>query len=126
MAGQVVPSAKLAAAQTIVRAMLDDLLGVAGVSVTQWCDARVKLGLQLDTARLNQTQVDSFDEAAWLQTVSDCDAVWLIAPESEGVLERLSSAVLRSGRLLLGCSPKAVRICASTIASIAGSANTFP
>ena len=118
LAGQVVPAAKLRAAQTIVRAMLEDLLSVAGVSVTLWCDSRVKLDLNLDSARLTQTQVDSFDEAAWLQTVNNCDAVWLIAPESEGVLERLASAVLRSGRLMLGCSPKAVRICASTIASI--------
>jgi tyramine---L-glutamate ligase len=118
LAGHAVPAAKAAAAQAIVRAMLEDFLNVPGVFVTIWRDSRVGIDLKLDTARLTQTLVSNFDETAWLAAVQASDAVWLIAPETEGQLERLSSAVLRAGRTLLGCSPKAVRICASTVASI--------
>jgi len=52
-----------------------------------------------------------------LRLVADCiersDATWIIAPESGGVLERLSAEVLARGRCLLGSRPAAVRIAAS-------------
>jgi predicted ATP-grasp superfamily ATP-dependent carboligase len=43
------------------------------------------------------------------------DAVWPLASESEGLLERLSHDVLRANRILLGSAPGAVRVAASKL-----------
>ena len=43
------------------------------------------------------------------------DAVWPLASESEGVLERVSRDVLHAGRILLGSAPGAVRVAASKL-----------
>jgi predicted ATP-grasp superfamily ATP-dependent carboligase len=44
--------------------------------------------------------------------VKGCDAVWLIAPETNRCLERLAARVQRSGKILLGPGAAAVRIAA--------------
>ncbi|MGH8659932.1 MAG: ATP-grasp domain-containing protein [Gammaproteobacteria bacterium] len=51
----------------------------------------------------------------WEECVRQCDAVLPIAPESGGVLERLSRLVVANHKLLLGSAPEAVRIAASKI-----------
>jgi predicted ATP-grasp superfamily ATP-dependent carboligase len=43
------------------------------------------------------------------------DAVWPLASESEGLLERLSHEILRADRILLGSAPGAVRVAASKL-----------
>ena len=45
--------------------------------------------------------------------VRAADAVWPLAPESEGLLESLSRHILRGKRILLGSAPGAVRVAAS-------------
>jgi len=42
--------------------------------------------------------------------VNECDAVWLIAPETDCCLERLAARVERSGKILLGSGTAAVRM----------------
>lgn len=49
---------------------------------------------------------------AWKSLVGHCDAVLVIAPESEGQLERLCGEVLEEGRKGLNCSPEAIRLTA--------------
>jgi predicted ATP-grasp superfamily ATP-dependent carboligase len=51
--------------------------------------------------------------AAWHHHVSHVDAVWPIAPETGGILERLSRLVLACGRRLIGSGPDAVRLSTS-------------
>ena len=51
-------------------------------------------------------------EAAFDAMVSACDAALVIAPEQDGVLERLCRRVERHGRLLLGPGSRAVRLLA--------------
>jgi hypothetical protein len=43
------------------------------------------------------------------------DAVWPLASESEGLLERLSREILRCKRILLGSAPGAVRVAAASL-----------
>lgn len=45
--------------------------------------------------------------------VHAADAVWLLAPVSGGVRERLARHVIRSGRILLGSRPPALRVTGS-------------
>lgn len=47
--------------------------------------------------------------------VQAADAVWPLAPESEGLLETLSRDILRGKRILLGSAPGAVRVAGSKL-----------
>ena len=49
---------------------------------------------------------------AWKSLVQHCDAVLVIAPESEGELERLCGEVLEEGRKGMNCSLEAIRLTA--------------
>jgi predicted ATP-grasp superfamily ATP-dependent carboligase len=51
------------------------------------------------------------------RAVSESDAVWLIAPEQDGVLERLSREVVGARCRLLGSSPDAVHVAASKLST---------
>lgn len=48
-------------------------------------------------------------------SVQAADAVWPLAPEAGGMLERLSRRVLRHQRILLGSDPHALRVAASRL-----------
>lgn len=56
-------------------------------------------------------------QTCWQRALAAVDAVWPIAPETDGVLERLSRDILASGQRLLGSHPDAVALCASKSAS---------
>lgn len=47
------------------------------------------------------------------ECIQQADAIWPLAPESNGVLEAISSRALQYNKLLLGSSPAAVRLTAS-------------
>lgn len=51
----------------------------------------------------------------WEECIGKCDGVLPIAPETGGVLERLSRLVVANGKVLLGSAPQAIRIAASKI-----------
>jgi predicted ATP-grasp superfamily ATP-dependent carboligase len=57
---------------------------------------------------------DAFGER-FAACVDAADAVWPLASESDGLLERLSRDILRAGRILLGSAPGAVRVAASKL-----------
>lgn len=56
---------------------------------------------------------------SWTHAASAHDALWPVAPETDGVLERLSGLAANAGRLLLGSTPDAVRLTASKSATAA-------
>ncbi len=51
----------------------------------------------------------------FLAGLQAADAVWPLAPEAGGMLERLSREVLRSERILLGSQPAALRVACSKL-----------
>ena len=59
---------------------------------------------------------DSF-QSIWEQSVNQCDAVWPIAPENDGILEQLCMDVEKAGKALLTCPSVAVRLAASKLAT---------
>ncbi len=59
---------------------------------------------------------DSF-QSIWEQSVNQCDAVWPIAPENDGILEQLCMDVEKAGKALLNCPSVAVRLAASKLAT---------
>lgn len=88
-------------------ALLADLLQLPDVEVTTTRDLRLPAldsPVQVEPAQGNIWEL-------WSRCIAEADAVWPIAPESGGMLERIST--MASGRKLLGCTPKAVRLAAS-------------
>lgn len=90
----------------MLRALLADLELWGGVRVVTTLDSR------LSCTRLPANRVVVLNPANHLPGLVDlaaeCDAVYLIAPEGDGVLPRLSELVERTGVPLLGSSSAAV------------------
>jgi predicted ATP-grasp superfamily ATP-dependent carboligase len=95
----------------MLQALLEDLMVIPGVEVLTSRDQRLP---PLDLP-VEQVWIEEGDDAwhQWERWIRMSDAVWPIAPESGGVLERLSSLALSNGKLLLGCPPSAIALAAS-------------
>lgn len=89
----------------MIRALLADLSRVNDIEPL--CLRSPRLPLPLPVPVYAYAGEEDFDEALRL-----CDAAWLIAPETNGCLERLASQVLRRERSLLNCTPEAIRVAA--------------
>ncbi|MGA2935970.1 MAG: ATP-grasp domain-containing protein [Syntrophobacteraceae bacterium] len=93
---------------TMLRAVLNDFRLWGGVSLITTRDVRLA-GFSLCADR-----VVNLHREEYLRTlndlVADVDAVLVIAPESNGVLARLSALVEERGRLLLGSSAEGVSV----------------
>lgn len=100
----------------MLQALIGELLNIPGVQVTTTRDARLA---NLDLG-VTVCPVSSRDELlrVWSSEVSNAEAVWPIAPETDGILEFLTSWVELAGRTLLTSRPHAVRIAASKSATI--------
>jgi predicted ATP-grasp superfamily ATP-dependent carboligase len=88
-------------------ALLADLLQLPEVEVATTRDPRLSapaLPVRVETAQENIWEL-------WERCIADADAIWPIAPETGGVLERIST--MADSKSLLGCTPSAIRIAAS-------------
>ncbi len=91
----------------MLAALLADLLALPGIEVLTTRDPR--LPPVPDGVVAIPAEEDIWP--VWGRCIEQCDAVWPIAPETDGALERISFMV-SSGKLL-GCTPEAVRIASS-------------
>jgi len=99
----------------MLQALLADLRDVPGAEVTTTRDARLP---PLSPAVSAISIVPSDDVwQRWEASIAAADAVWPIAPESGGVLERLSRLVIKHDKILLNSTPDAVAIAASKTAT---------
>jgi predicted ATP-grasp superfamily ATP-dependent carboligase len=90
-------------ADMLLQALQADLRALPGVELTT-------LAAPADAAQAQQPFAERLEAC-----VQAADAVWPLASESEGLLERLSRDVLRGKRVLLGSSPGAVQVAASKL-----------
>jgi len=114
------------------QALLADLGALSGIEVTTTSgldpDIMLDDGIRADSDGMNKAGAD--DPAAPAGTTANgahrfgahfaaglqtADAVWPLASESDGVLERLSRDVLHGKRVLLGSAPGAVEVAASKL-----------
>ncbi len=106
------PSGLLAEGEMMLRALLGDLAAIPGVALRISRDARlppiVTPGEIVAVGRRPCWEV-------WGEEITAADAVWPIAPETSGILARLSD--MAAAKILLGASPEAVRLCASKTAT---------
>jgi tyramine---L-glutamate ligase len=96
-------------------ALVRDLLALDGVEVSLCRDRR----LPLPEMPITIEWVDGDWVGPWTMGLRDCDGVVPIAPESGGLLERLSHDAELTGRALLNSRPAAVAVAASKRATLA-------
>lgn len=113
-------SALAAEGDLMLRALVDDLTALPGIEVTVTRDYRLSPALP---ANVRVVPAGGFDDV-FRQAVQECDAVWPIAPEIDGILLGITQKVVTHGRTLLGCRADAVRIAASKRATALALAQT--
>jgi predicted ATP-grasp superfamily ATP-dependent carboligase len=90
----------------MLRSLVDDLTAIPGLHVEISRDQRLPAaGL---TVPIHWVCSREALFATLQRCIADADAVWPIAPETDGVLDQVSDAVLDAGRLLLNSYPRAV------------------
>jgi predicted ATP-grasp superfamily ATP-dependent carboligase len=109
LAGRDVPASLAREGSAMLAALLSDLARIRGHRIVTTRDPRFPLALPagVDAVTLSAARKPG---ASYLDDlIGSADAVWLIAPETGRVLERLAARVERKGRLLLGPGSAAIR-----------------
>lgn len=100
----------------MVRALARDLSQLPGVDVVVACDPAVSLGgIAGDVSTVDPARL----WAGWRELIARCDAVWPIAPETDGILEEVTALALRHGRPVLNSRRDALAIARSKHATAA-------
>jgi predicted ATP-grasp superfamily ATP-dependent carboligase len=97
--------------ELMARALVRDLQDVPGVEVVAMREPRA--AALPPTVEVHVPRSASEADRVFAECVDSSDATWIVAPETDGVLERLSCAVLARGRCLLGSRPPAIAVAAS-------------
>jgi tyramine---L-glutamate ligase len=130
LAGAPLPPALCRDGDIMLRALVGDLADVPGIEVLTTSDPRLPdAGLRARVRRVAASPPSDCDcsivgapsrrdpapapPIPWLALCDDLDAIWPIAPETDGVLARHTAAIVASGRILLATRPDAVAIAAS-------------
>jgi predicted ATP-grasp superfamily ATP-dependent carboligase len=113
--------------EAMVRALVADLAAIPDVEVVVMRDPRSAKDLPVH-AYVPESGHDFWP--TFRRALRESDAVWLIAPEQDGILERLSREVVGAGVRLLGSRPDAVHVAASKLrtaeALLAAQVSTIP
>ncbi|MFL6580717.1 MAG: ATP-grasp domain-containing protein [Burkholderiales bacterium] len=100
--------------EAMLRALVDDLTDIPGTEATVLRDFRLTADLP---AAMRIVRPGQF-AAVFRKALSECDAVWPIAPETDGILFGITSEILLSGRALLASRPDAIAVAASKLATV--------
>jgi predicted ATP-grasp superfamily ATP-dependent carboligase len=96
--------------ELMLLAMVRDLASIPGIETVVLVHPQFEAAMPEKVTRL---ECDGPIWPAFRRAVHEAQAVWILAPEQEGILERLTAVALQGGRVLLGCRPAALRVCAS-------------
>lgn len=117
LAGEPLPPGLCREGDMMLRALVKDLAELPGLEVAVTRDRRLPApGLP---CAMSWVEAGGDPWTLWPAAIDSADAVWPIAPETGGLLTRLSDLVVASRRLLLGCRPDAVRLTTSKRATAA-------
>lgn len=112
-AGAALPQGLLHEGEIMLRALVRDLAAIRGIDLLVARDARLLSSSLPGTPVPVPAGEDRWQ--VWADAIAAADAVWPIAPETDGLLLRLSNLAIASGRALLGCQPEAIRLCGSKL-----------
>jgi len=88
-------------------ALLEDL-SLLGYAIHTTVDAR--LAKPLHCHQCETVQADDDVWAIWRQAMIACDAVWVIAPETDGYLEKMTTIAETLGKTVIGCDAASIKI----------------
>jgi tyramine---L-glutamate ligase len=118
LAGLPLPDHMVREGDLMLGALIADLIELPGVQVSFARD--VRLGLPVNSmpgAQVVWRTSQPSPMEALQREIDSSDAVWPIAPETGGELERVARAVHAAGRLLLGPDPDAIAVTGSKLAT---------
>ena len=104
------PASLLREAELMRNAVLQDLSQIENINVTVTSDARVSVPLNVECVSIELSQ-DIW--AIWQDCMQEADVIWLLAPETDGVLEKLALMAESVGKPILGCSSSAIKVAAN-------------
>jgi tyramine---L-glutamate ligase len=110
LAEQPLPAGLAREGDLMLTTLVGELADLPGVEVIASRDPRV-LPIPGSATLLPLPAEDAI--SLYRRGVATADAAWPTASESGGMLQRLVSATLDAGKILLGCSPDAVRLATS-------------
>jgi len=95
-------------------ALLRDLSTLPYQIVTT-ADIRVAIPTDCHTCHLIDADDDVWDH--WEEVIASVDAVWLIAPETDGALAKLTALTLQYDKCIVGSDLTAIQTCSSKLAT---------
>ena len=105
------PRALAAEGDLMLRTLAADLAAIDSVDVVVIRDARMP-ALDIGVQEIRLGAEDRLNDV-WQRVLQKVDAVWPVAPETGGILERISNDILSAGKILLNSPPESVRLTAS-------------
>ena len=108
LAGRRVPASLIREGAAMRAALVADLLAVDSHEVVTTVGGRIGSDLPRGAEVVVLPNGDRAREAALDRAIDTVDAVWLIAPETNRILERLAARVTRRRKTLLGSDPAAI------------------
>lgn len=115
LAGQALPVSLLTEGRMMLQALLDDLKFLPNLPVLLPLDDRcVNVALPHNTEVVPVTQVDDINQVL-VDLIQQAGLVWLIAPETDGILVNLAKIVTRHQKILLLSQPETLAICANKL-----------
>jgi len=112
---EVLPASLACEGKLMRDALLKDLSEIAHVQVSTTYDNRLATPNNAYKA-MAISQADDVWQS-WHQCISESDAVWIIAPETGGILAKLTEMAEQQHKKLLGCGLDSIKVAASKYAS---------
>ena len=116
MADQVLPDSLAAEGRLMLQALIDQLKDLAAIQLLIPLDKRCNLVVL--PANADIIWIDEQSPKNYLSDlIAQADAVWPLAPESQGLLAEIAQQVLDQNKQLLLSSPTTVRLCSDKLAT---------
>jgi predicted ATP-grasp superfamily ATP-dependent carboligase len=93
----------------MLTALVTDLAAVGGHQIVTTVDPRFPIGVPDDVEVVTVSPTARARDAVLDGLMSSADAMWIVAPETNGCLERLAARAERKGVKLLGSGSSAIR-----------------
>lgn len=115
LADQALPGSLLSEGSLMLEAMIDDLITLGGMEIVVTRDWR--LGSMPEPVRTLRVGPGEGIEVVLRRGLNEADAIWPLAPESDGVLERVCRFATACGTAVIGSTPEAIQVSASKSAT---------
>ena len=115
LADQALPASLAREGDLMLEAMVDDLITLGGMDIVVTRDWR--LGPMPEPVRTLRVEPGEDIEVVLRRGLNEADAIWPVAPESDGVLERVCRFATACGTAVIGSTPAAIQVSASKSAT---------